>query len=154
MTAILLALLLGAVAGLRTFMAPTAASWAMHSGWLSPGGTWLAFLGNPWTRWALTVLAAGELIADKLSSTPSRTVPVQFGARLASGGLSGAAIGAGAGAIPGGLIAGVLGAILGTIEGRAVRGRLAVAFHRDPPAALLEDAFALVTALLVCLAAR
>ena len=41
-----LALLFGVVAGLRTFTAPAAASWAVHLGWLNPGGSPLGFLGN------------------------------------------------------------------------------------------------------------
>ena len=57
MIILLLALLIGAVAGLRTFTAPTAVSWAAHLGWLSLGGGPLAFLGFAWTPWILTLLA-------------------------------------------------------------------------------------------------
>ena len=94
----LLALLIGVVAGLRTMTAPTAVSWAAHLGWLDLRGTWLAFLGYAWTPWIMTALALVELVTDQLPSTPSRTVPVQFGARLVSGALAGAAIGAARGA--------------------------------------------------------
>jgi uncharacterized membrane protein len=42
---LLLALLIGVVAGLRTFAAPAATSWAAHLGWLQLGATPLAFMG-------------------------------------------------------------------------------------------------------------
>ena len=74
--------------------APAAVSWAAHLGWLRLDDTWLAFLGYAWTPWILTLLATGELVTDQLPSTPSRTVPVQFGARIAMGALSGTAFGA------------------------------------------------------------
>jgi uncharacterized membrane protein len=57
MTVYLLALAIGIVAGLRAMTAPAAMSWAAHQGALRLGGTWLAFLGNVWTSWILTVLA-------------------------------------------------------------------------------------------------
>lgn len=149
MTTYLLAFLLGAVAGLRAMTAPAAVSWAAHLGWLPLGGTWLAFLAHAWARWILTLLALGELVTDQLPSTPSRTVPVQFGARIAMGALSGGAIGAAAGAIFGELLAGTIGAVLGTLGGRRFRARLAAAFGRDRPAAFIEDAVALGGALLI-----
>jgi uncharacterized membrane protein len=84
-----------------------------------------------------------------LPGTPSRTTPVQFGARLASGALSGAAVTIAGGSWAYGLAAGVVGAVLGTLVGARARGRLADAFHRDPPAAFLEDAVAIAGAALV-----
>lgn len=149
MTVYLLALLIGIVAGLRAMTAPALVSWAAHLGWLDLSGTWLAFLGNTWTRWILTLFALGELVTDKLPSTPSRTVPVQFGARILTGALSGAAIGAASGARVGGLLAGIVGAVIGTLGGRAFRARLAAAFGSDRPAAFIEDAVAIVGALLI-----
>lgn len=154
MTVYLLALLLGLVAGLRTMTAPAMVSWAAHLGLLSLSGTWLAFFGNVWARWVLTLFALGELITDQLPSTPSRTVPVQFGARILTGALSGAAIGASNEAMIGGLIAGIIGAIIGTLGGRAFRAQLAKAFGGDRPAALIEDAVAIGGALLIGVALR
>jgi uncharacterized membrane protein len=154
MTVYLLALLIGVVAGLRTMTAPAAVSWAAHLGWLDLSGTWLAFLGGAWARWILTLLALVELVTDQLPSTPSRTVPVQFGARLVSGAVSGAAVGAAGGSWVGGLLAGVAGAVLGTLGGRAFRARLARAFGSDRPAALIEDAVAVGGALLIGAALR
>ncbi len=151
---LLLAFLIGAVAGLRTMTAPAAVSWAAQLGWLGLGGTWLAFLGYAWTPWILSLLALVELVTDQLPSTPSRTVPVQFGARLVSGALTGAAIGVAGGVIAGGLVAGIAGAIVGTLGGRAVRARLAASFGNDRPAAFIEDAVAVGGALLIVVTLR
>jgi uncharacterized membrane protein len=152
MSTIVLALLIGIVAGSRAMLAPTAVSWAAHLGWLHLGTTPLAFLGFAYTPWILTLLALGELVTDQLPSTASRTVPMQFGARLVSGALSGAAIGISAGALFAGLSGGLAGAVIGTLGGSAVRGRLAAAFGNDHPAAFLEDAIAIVLSLVVCAA--
>jgi uncharacterized membrane protein len=145
----LLALLIGVIAGLRAMTAPTAVSWAAFLGLLSLEGTWLAFLGYRFTPWILTVLAVGELIGDKLPTTPSRKVPGAFAARIVSGALCGAAIGASGGTLLGGAVAGVIGAIIGTLGGAAARARLATAFGKDRPAALLEDAVAILGAALI-----
>jgi uncharacterized membrane protein len=143
------ALLIGIIAGLRTLTAPTAISWAAWSGRLPLEGSWLAFLGYSWTPWIFTLLALGEFVADQLPSTPSRTVPMQFGARLLSGAICGAAIGSPRGAMIGGLLAGIVGAIIGTLGGHAFRLRLAAAFKKDLPAALVEDAIAIGGAWLI-----
>jgi uncharacterized membrane protein len=134
--------------------APAAVSWAASVGRLDLSGTWIAFLGYAWTPWILTLFALGELVTDQLPSTPSHTVPIQFGTRILTGGLSGAAIGHAGGSLAGGLIAGVVGAVIGTLGGRAWRARLASAFGRDRPAALIEDVVAIASALLVLMALR
>lgn len=152
MSVYLLAFLIGVIAGLRAMTAPAAIAWATYLGRLDLGGTWFAFLGNVWARWILTALALVELVTDQLPSTPSRTVPVQFGARILTGGLSGAAIGAAGGAWVGGLLAGVVGAVVGTLGGRAFRAKLAAAFGSDRPAAFIEDAVAIGGALLIVVA--
>jgi uncharacterized membrane protein len=144
-----LALLIGVVSGLRTFTAPTAVAWAAHLGWLPLQGTPLAFLGGSVTPWILTVLALGEFIGDQLPQTPSRKVPMQFAARILSGALSGGAIGASAGVLAGGLVSGIVGAVIGTLGGAEGRARLARAFGRDMPAAFIEDAIAIVAAILI-----
>lgn len=146
---LVLALAIGIVAGLRAMTAPALVSWAAHLGWLNLHGTWLSFLGNGWVHWVLTILALVELVTDQLPTTPSRKVPVQFGARIVTGALSGAAIGAGSDALVGGLIAGIVGAVIGTYGGSAFRAKLAAAFKRDTPAALIEDAVALGGAFLI-----
>lgn len=144
-----LALVIGIIAGLRAMTAPAAISWAVYFGYLNLGGSWLAFMGYRFTPWILSVLALGEFVTDQLPSTPSRKVPVQFGARLVSGALSGAMIGFDGGILWGGLVAGIVGAVIGTLGGAAVRSRLATAFGRDLPAALVEDAVAIGGAILV-----
>ena len=153
MTVLLLAVLIGAVAGSRTMLAPAAVSWAAYGGWLDLSGSWLFFLGHPVSPWVFTAMAAGELVMDKLPSTPSRKLPFPFASRIGGGAIAGAAIGANAGAWIPGLIAGGLGAVAGTLLGYAARRRMAAAFGRDWPAALIEDAVALAFALLVVAAA-
>jgi uncharacterized membrane protein len=148
----LLALLVGILAGLRAMAAPAAVSWAAHFGLLKLQGTWLAFLGYAYAPWIFTVLAMVELVTDQLPKTPSRKVPGQFAARVVSGALCGAALCVSIDAWPGGLVAGALGAVLGTLGGYELRRRLAAAFHKDRPAALIEDTGAIAGLLFVVLA--
>ena len=154
MSAVVLALLIGIVAGLRTMTAPAAVSWAAALGGLHLDTTWLAFLGYKWTPWIFTVLAIAELVTDQLPSTPSRKVPVQFGGRIMTGAMSGAAIGSAGGGLLLGAIAGIVGAVIGTYGGSAVRGHLAATFGKDPPAAFIEDAVAIGGAALIVIALR
>ncbi|MFK2902355.1 DUF4126 domain-containing protein [Dyella ginsengisoli] len=137
------ALLIGIVAGLRAMTAPAVVSWAAQLGVLPLQGTPLAFLGWRFTPWIVSLLAVGELITDQLPNTPSRTVPVQFGTRIVAGGFCGAAVGLSGGQPWTGALAGAIGAVLGTLGGAAARARLAAAFGRDRPAALLEDIVAI-----------
>ena len=152
--AFVLPLLIGVVAGLRAMTAPAAVSLAARAGWLDLSATPLAFLGYAYTPWIFTVLALGELVTDQLPTTPSRTVPIQFGTRILVGGLTGGAIGASAGSLGMGVVAGMIGAIVGTLGGRAARGRLADAFGSDRPAAIVEDLIAIGGAVLIVSALR
>ena len=145
----LLAFLIGLTTGLRTLAPLAIVSWGAHLGWLHLEHTWLSFLGATVTPWILSLLALGELVTDKLPTTPSRKIPMQFGARLATGALSGAALAAPAGAGIAGLVAGVIGAIVGTLGGAELRGRLTRAVGNDLPIALLEDAVAIGCSLLI-----
>ena len=148
-TAIVLPLLIGVIAGLRAMTAPAAISLAASAGRLDLTTTNLAFLGYAYTPWIFTVLALVELVTDQLPTTPSRTVPIQFGTRILMGGLTGGAIGASGGALMPGVIAGIVGAVIGTLGGRAVRARLAAAFGSDRPAAVIEDVIAIGGAFLI-----
>jgi uncharacterized membrane protein len=148
------ALLAGIVAGSRALTAPAAVSWAARLGGLHLSGSWLAFMGYAWTPWIFTLLAIVELITDQLPSTPSRMVPMQFGARIVTGALSGATIGVSGGSWVVGLIAGVVGAVIGTYGGAEIRSRMAKAFGRDTPAAFVEDAGAIILGLIVVWALR
>lgn len=150
---ILLAFAIGIVAGLRAMLVPAALAWTAYLGWIDLSGSWLAWLAHPWAPWIATLLAAGELVADKLPTTPSRKQPPAFAARIAMGALGGAAIGIAGGALWLGLAAGAIGGIAGTLGGAAIRARLAVALGRDLPAALIEDAAGIALAVAVLSAA-
>jgi uncharacterized membrane protein len=106
MSVYVLALLIGVVAGLRAMTAPAVVSWAAYLGRMHLENTWLAFLGYAWTPYILSALALAELVTDQLPMTPSRKVPMQFGARIVSGGLCGTALGASGGTWIAGLVAG------------------------------------------------
>jgi uncharacterized membrane protein len=149
MTSYVLPLLIGIVAGLRAMTAPAAVSIGAYLGQFSLANTALAFLGSVWAAGILGLLALVEFVTDQLPSTPSRKVPQQFGARLLTGGLSGAAIGASGDNLVSGLIAGIVGAVIGTYGGAEFRSRLAAMFRSDPPAAFIEDAVAVGLAALV-----
>jgi len=135
-----LAFLIGVTAGLRSLTPPAVASWAARLGWLPLGNTWLAFFGYAYTPYILTVLALGELVADKLPKTPSRKAPGPFLFRIVSGALCGGAL---TGGEVGGLIVGALGGVAGTLGGYEFRARLVKAIGgKDLPIALLEDVIA------------
>jgi len=149
---LLLAFLIGIVAGLRALTAPAVIAWGAAAGVIGVGGALLRFFAFPWTPWIVSALALAEFVTDQLPGTPSRTVPVQFGTRLISGALCGAALGYADAAAWSGAAAGVAGAVIGTLGGHAARARLARAFGRDRPAAFLEDAVAIGGSLLVVFA--
>jgi uncharacterized membrane protein len=140
---LLLALLIGVIAGLRALTAPAVVAWAAFLGWINLSGSWASWVGNWITVTVLTVLAVGELITDQLPKTPSRKTPMQFGTRLVTGGFAGAVIGTAWGYTMGGLGAGIIGAVLGTLGGYEGRSRLVAANGgRDLPVALVEDVIA------------
>jgi len=144
------ALLIGIIAGLRTFTAPTAVSWGARFGRIPLAGTHLAWLGSAVAAYVLLLLALVEIVfIDKNPKTPSRKAPQSFGARLVSGAFSGAAIGVSADSLWLGLFLGLIGAVVGTYGGAAFRARLAYAFGKDLPAAVIEDAIAIVGAVLI-----
>jgi uncharacterized membrane protein len=153
MSIYVLALLIGVIAGLRSMTAPAAVSWAAALGWLPLQDSWLAFMGYRYAPYIFTALALTEYAGDKLPSTPSRKMPQQFATRIVSGAFSGAAIGIAAGRPLGGAVAGGLGAVIGTLGGAETRRILAAAFRKDLPAALVEDAAAIVGAGLIVAAA-
>lgn len=149
MTIYILSFLIGIIAGLRAMIAPAAVSWAAYLGAIHLGDSWLAFMGYRFTPWIFSLMAAGELVTDQLPKTPSRKVPVQFGTRVFMGALCGAAIGMHAGVWIAGAILGMIGAVVGTLGGANLRARLATSFKRDRPAALIEDAVAIIGAILI-----
>jgi uncharacterized membrane protein len=149
MPILILAFLAGFVAGLRSMTPLAIVSWVARFGRLDLTNTWFAFLGFTATPYLLSLLAVGELIADKLPETPSRKTFVPFAGRIGSGAICGAAIGHSGQALAGGMIAGAAGAIAGTLGGYQLRVQLARAAGRDLTAALAEDAIALCIAAVV-----
>ncbi|RRR45936.1 DUF4126 domain-containing protein [Mycolicibacter terrae] len=141
---LLLALLIGTVAGLRALTAPAVVAWAAALHWINLDGTWVQWLSHPVTVTILTVLAVGELITDKLPNTPARTAAPSFAARLVLGAFAGAVIGTAWAFTWSALGAGLIGAVLGTLGGYAARTRLAASHGHDLPIALLEDSVAVL----------
>lgn len=141
---LLLALLIGVVAGLRALTAPVVVAWAALFQWINLDGTWVSWLAHPVTVAVLTILALIELVTDKLPSTPSRTAVMSFAARIILGAFAGAVIGTAWGYRWGGLGAGIIGAVLGTLGGYQARTKLAAAHGHDLSVALLEDAVAVL----------
>jgi uncharacterized membrane protein len=93
-----------------------------------------------------TVLAFGELIADKLPKTPGRTAPPGLIARILLGALSGAAVyqaGTQQSWLAGAIV-GAIGGIVGAFGGYQVRSRLVKALGSpDYVVAVLEDLVAI-----------
>ncbi|MCW2651484.1 MAG: hypothetical protein QOE41_4196 [Mycobacterium sp.] len=140
---LLLALLIGVVAGSRTLTAPAVMSWAAFLSWIDVGDKWSLWMAHPVTVAILSLLALVELVTDQLPKTPSRKTPPQFIARLISGGFAGAVLGSAWHYTWSSLGAGVVGAVLGTLVFFEARKRLVAANGgRDLPIALLEDAVA------------
>ena len=150
MSALIFVFLLGCVAGLRSLTAPAVVCWAAHFGWLHLAGTKLAFMNHPATLIIFTVLAAVELVVDKLPRTPARTAPTGLTARIVLGGLSGAAVGAGVGINPylGAAVA-CIGALTGAFAGYNVRRTLVLRHLPDFSVALTEDVIAVLGGLLI-----
>jgi len=146
---LLLALLIGVVAGLRSLTAPAVVAWGAFLGWIDLHGTWASWMANVITVVVFTVAAVGELVNDKLPKTPARTAPPIFAARIIMGGLAGAALGAWPHWTFTALGSGVIGAVLGTLGGYQARKRLAAAVGKDLPVALLEDAVAILGGLAI-----
>src|ERR1700686_3325841 len=138
---LLLAFLLGVVAGFRSFTAPAVLAWAAHRGWLSLHGTPLSFMASTAAMVLFVLLAVGELIADQLPSTPSRTAPPGLIARIVTGGLCGAGIAAaGKQSLVIGAVMGIMGALIGTFGGyRARTGLVKGLTVPDLVIATLED---------------
>jgi uncharacterized membrane protein len=148
---LLLAFLIGVVAGLRSLTAPALVSWAAHLRWLNLHNTPLSFMGSRAAVVIFTLLAVVELVADQLPSTPSRTKPPGLIARIVLGGLSGASMAlSGAQPIVLGAVLGVAGGIAGAFAGYEARARLVKALKvPDLVIALLEDAVAIAGGLFI-----
>lgn len=130
MLALILALGLGFVSGLRAFTAPAAVM-------LSRGGV---------AGIVLAVFAIGEYVVDALPMTPSRTALPSIVVRPLSGAFVGWTICAmHGGSVVAGAILGIIGALAGTYAGHAARVA-AIARIGAIPAALTEDVVAIALA--------
>lgn len=134
------AFLTGVLAGLRSLTPPAVVGWAVHLGRLKIDGP-LAHMGDTVSVTIFTILAIGEFIADKLPWTPSRTTPLGLGARIVTGGLTGACVvAAGGGPALIGALLGAAGGMAGAFGGYQARIRLVKALGvRDLVIALAED---------------
>lgn len=142
---LLMALLIGVVAGLRSLTAPAVVAWAAMLGWIDLQSTWAVWMGSAITVAIITVLAIAELVTDKLPKTPPRTASPSFAARITMGAFAGAVIGAAWHYTFSALGCGVIGAVLGTVGGYQARRRLVESRGgQDLPIALLEDAVAVL----------
>jgi uncharacterized membrane protein len=150
MPVLLLAFLIGVIAGLRALTAPAAVAWAgFGHGILNH--TSFRFMGRLPTAIIFTVLAGLELVADQLPTTPSRLAPVGLISRIVTGGLSGACLAAAdAESIAIGAVLGAVGGVVGAFVGyHARRGLVRALKVRDLPIALLEDAIAIGGAIFI-----
>lgn len=144
------AAILGTVAGMRSLMAPAVFSAeASRSGLPALDDPPLDLLALRPVAAALCVMAAGELVVDKLPITPARTALPSLVVRTLSGAMVGAALFASEerpraqGALIGGLAA--VAATFGAYQARRALGpRLKVP---DPVLGALEDGLALGAAL-------
>ena len=147
---LLFAFFIGFFAGLRSLTAPAATAWAVHLGWLKLQGP-LALMGSLPAVAIFTLLAAVELVADKLPKTPKRTAPPGLIARIVMGGLTGACVatGGGQGALLGAVL-GAVGGVVGCFRWYEARTRLVSALGiPDIYVALLEDLLAIAGSLWV-----
>lgn len=140
---LVLALLIGVIAGLRAMTAPAAVAWGGFLGWIDLDAKWSAWVAHPVTVTVLTILLVVELVTDQLPKTPSRKTAPQFITRLVTGGFAGAVIGSAFFHTFSATGAGIIGAVLGTLAGAELRSRLAAARDgRDRPGAVGEDLLA------------
>jgi uncharacterized membrane protein len=142
---------LGLVAGLRSFTAPAAVSWAAHLGWLDLSGSPLVFMASTAAVAIFSILAVAEYVADKLPQTPSRTTHGPLTARILMGALAGACISESAGqSLLAGIVAGGVGGVIGAFAGYEARRRLVSGLKvKDVVIAVLEDLVALGLAYLI-----
>jgi len=141
----ILAIGIGIVAGLRSLTAPAVVAWAAHLGWLSLSGSSLAFMGSTVVVAIFSLLAIGELIADKMPKTPRRTSLVPLLTRIVTGGLCGASLCAAANqSLLVGALLGGTGAVIGAFAGYDIRRRLVSKLNtKDLLIAIPEDLIAI-----------
>ncbi len=140
-----LAIGIGIVAGLRSLTAPAVVAWAAHFGWLNLRDSTLGFMSSTAVVAILSLLAIGEIVADKLPIIPKRTAPAPLLGRIITGGLCGACLCAadGKSLITGALLGGT-GGVIGAFVGYQIRRRLVNNLHiHDFVVAVCEDLLAI-----------
>jgi uncharacterized membrane protein len=144
-----LAVGIGIVTGLRSLTAPAVVAWGAHLGWLNLHGSRVAFMESTTAVVMFSVLAIGELIADKLPTMTKRTAPAPLIARIITGGLCGACLSVAAGKLlVAGAFLGGIGGIAGAFLGYDIRRRLVSdARIKDSVVAVCEDVVAVGLAL-------
>lgn len=144
-----LAVGIGAVAGLRALAAPAILAWAVKRRWIHVGESPFARIISAKASKRLTDLAISELIADKLPFTSSRLTAGPLASRIVSGAVCGATIyGVAERPVAEGAVLGGAGAIAGAFAGYYTRKRLS----GDMPnlgIAALEDALAIGGGILI-----
>jgi uncharacterized membrane protein len=137
---IVLAVLIGVIAGLRALTAPAVVAWGAYLGWIDVDGKWSEWVAHPITVTVLSIFLVVELVTDQLPKTPSRKTPPQFLSRLITGAFAGAVIGSVSHHTFIGMGAGIIGAVLGTLGGAEARSRLVASNGgKDRPVAIGED---------------
>jgi uncharacterized membrane protein len=137
---LLRAVALGAASGSRSTAGVTAVALTSARGDRGPLASGLGSRAGTLTS---GVLAAGELVADKLPATPSRLAPPALGGRLLLGGTSAAAVARREGhdpVLP--ALVGAAGALGMSVLGSRLRGLAAQRFGSDRPGAFVEDGLA------------
>lgn len=141
-------LLIGLVAGLRSMTPFAAVAFAARNRRLNRKPDETSLLASRTAVAGASVLAAGELLGDKMRSAPDRTIPPGLVARLITGAVAGAALAPRRDRLPAAVL-GALGAVAGGYVGLAVRKR-AMARYGQTRSGLVEDGFALAaTAVIV-----
>jgi uncharacterized membrane protein len=137
---------LGMMTGLRSMTPIAVVCWFAYVGHLPVEDTWAFWTGKLVAAVIFTLLALGELVADKLPKMMDRTDPGPLVARLIFGGLVGAVGATGVlGSVLEGILLGAGGALVGTFGGYLVRRHLVQRTGRpDWNIAVIEDACAVV----------
>jgi uncharacterized membrane protein len=150
-TVLLLAFAIGIVAGLRAFTGPAVTAWASHMRGFALQPTHLGFMGSTITAVIFALLAAFEIVNDKLPKTPARTALPSVVVRMITGALAGATLSvAGSGSATIGAVCGAVGSLVGTFGGYYARTGLVRALKvPDFVIALVEDVIAVGGAILI-----
>jgi len=139
--------MLGFATGLRSMTPMAVLCWYAYLGQLS--ADWAPWISRPSVAIVFTILAVGELVADKMPWIPDRISPAPLVWRILMGGFAGA-IAATAMQGPGleGVLLGIIGVLIGAFGGHMLRRDLVQKMEwKDWHVALLEDLIAIASAI-------